>query len=355
MIIGNVKRNGRLCDIKIIGNTIVAIEPAGQLEKTEFYDMGGRKAFPGLIDIHIHGRAGVDTMDGNLQPIATDLAKRGVTAWLPTTMTFALPVLKELTNNLPHLNGAQALGYHMEGPFFSPEHIGAQNSMYLANPDSNALDGFKNVRMVSLAPELPGAIPFIKNSKAIISLGHTGCDYDTAMRAIDAGAACLTHTFNAMPPLLHRAPGPIGAAVERGIYAQLICDGIHVHKAAVLALYRMFSSERLVLISDSIRAAGMPDGQYELGGQNMTVKDGIARTIDGHLAGSTAHLLDCVKTAISFGIPETEAFRMASTTPATLLGVKKGKIEPGYDADILIVNDDLEPYRVIIGGEMQPN
>ncbi len=355
MIIGNVKINGRLCDIQINGTTIAAIEPAGQLPKTEFYDMGGRKAFPGLIDIHIHGRVGADTMDGDLQPIAADLARRGVTAWLPTTMTAPLPVLKERTAELPQLKGAQALGYHLEGPFLSPDHIGAQNRQYLANPDSDALSDFQNIKMITLAPELPGAIPLIKNSRAIVSLGHTGCDYETALRAIDAGTACLTHTFNAMPPLLHRAPGPIGAAAERGIYAQLICDGIHVHKAAVLALYRLFSSDRLILISDSMRAAGLPDGQYDLGGQDMTVKNGIARTADGHLAGSTAHLLDCVKTAIAFGIPETEAFHMASATPAALLGVKKGRIEPGFDADIMVVNEDLEPYCVIIAGEIQPD
>lgn len=353
MIVGNVTLGGALCDIKISGKSIEKICPPGVLPKTGYYDMGGRKALPGLIDIHIHGCMGADTMDGDLQPIAAYLARNGVTSWLPTTMTAPLERLQKLTNHIPRLNGAQVLGYHMEGPFISPAYAGAQNRRFIAELSRNALQGFENIKMVTVAPELAGAVSFIQNSTAVVSLGHTGCDYDTAIRAIDAGAACLTHTFNAMPPLLHRAPGPIGAAAERGIYAQLICDGIHVHKAAVLALYKMFTSDRLILISDSMRATGLKDGRYDLGGQEMAVQNGIARTADGKLAGSTTHLLNCVKTAISFGIPEAEAVKMATATPAALLNIKKGKLEPGYDADILIVDADYTPYAVLIGGEMQ--
>lgn len=353
MILGNVNVNGRLCDIQICGPTIAGVYPAGELPREDYRDMGGRKALPGLIDLHIHGCVGADTMDGDLQPIAADLARHGVTAWLPTTMTAPLELLKERTAVLPPLRGAQAMGYHLEGPFLSPDYAGAQNREHLAPLSADALAGFQHIRMVTLAPELPGAIRFISNSGAIVSIGHTGCDYDTALRAIDAGAACLTHTFNAMPPLLHRAPGPIGAAAERGIYAQLICDGIHVHKAAVLALYKLFSADRLILISDSMRAAGLADGTYDLGGQKMEVQNGVARTADGRLAGSTAHLLDCVKNAIAFGIPEAEAVRMATATPAALLGVKKGRIEPGYDADILIAEEDLTLYQVYVRGTVQ--
>lgn len=352
MIIGNVQIGNALYDILLKGNTIGGIYPAGQLPAQDYHDMGGRKAFPGLIDIHIHGTRGADVMDGDLQPIAADLARHGVTAWLPTTMTAPLNHLKTLTAALPKPNGAAVLGYHLEGPFLSPAYAGAQNACHLLAPDSAALTELQNVKMVTIAPELPGALPMIAQSKAIVSLGHTGCDYDTAIKAIDAGAACLTHTYNAMPPLLHRAPGPIGAAAERGIYAQLICDGIHVHKAAVLALYKLFSSERLILISDSMRATGLPDGQYDLGGQEMTVKNHIARTRNGNLAGSTAYLLDCVKTAIAYGIPEAEAFGMATATPATLLGINKGRLQAGYDADILITDTDLTPHCVIIGGKI---
>lgn len=351
MTIGNVIVGKAKCDIKIKNGKIAEICPAGASAEGDYVDMGGRKAYPGLIDIHIHGAVGDDTMDGRLNAISDYLAENGVTSWLPTTMTAPMDELRRLTSSLPSTGGAQVLGYHMEGPFISPEYAGAQNPEHISNMYEGALDGFENIKMITVAPELDGAIPFIKECEPIVCIGHTGCDYDTAIKAIDAGAACLTHTFNAMKPLLHREPGPIGAAAERHVYAQLICDGIHVHKAAVLALYQLFGWDRLVLISDSMRATGLDDGVYDLGGQDMTVKEGVARTADGKLAGSTTNLLGCVKKAISFGIPEHEAFKMASLTPAQLLGLNKGRLEAGYDADILIVDDDLTPYKVIIGGK----
>lgn len=351
MTIGNLYVDGKLCDIKVEGGKIAEICPAAA-PTDDYVDMGGRKAYPGLIDIHIHGAVGDDTMDGKLNAIADYLAENGITSWLPTTMTAPMDELRALTSALPQTNGAEVLGYHMEGPFISPKYAGAQNPQHISSMYAGALDGFENVKMITVAPELDGAMDFIRQSEAVVCLGHTACDYDGAIAAIDSGAMCLTHTFNAMKPLLHRQPGPIGAAAERHIYAQLICDGIHVHKAAVLALYQLFGWDRLVLISDSMRATGLADGVYDLGGQDMTVTGGIARTADGKLAGSTTNLLGCVKKAISFGIPEKEAFRMASQTPAELLGLNKGRLEAGYDADILILNDDLTPYKVVIGGKI---
>ena len=181
---------------------------------------------------------------------------------------------------------------------------------------------------------------------------HTDCDYETAICVIDNGAKCLTHTYNAMPTLHHRNPGPIGAAVEKHIYAQLICDGFHISKPVVLATYKIFGADRLTLISDSIRSAGLPDGEYESGGLKVFLKDGAARLADGTIAGSSATLFDCVKTAVKFGIPFDDAVKMASETPANMLGIKKGRIEKGYDADLLIVDDEINLKTVIIGGKV---
>jgi len=195
--------------------------------------------------------------------------------------------------------------------------------------------------MVTLAPELSGAMEFIQKCSAVVSIGHTDCDYETAVDAIKNGTICLTHTFNAMPPLHHRNTGPIGAAIDENIYVQVICDGLHLHKSIVTMLYRTFGADRMILISDSMRATGLADGEYEFGGQLIDVKNGIARTKDGALAGSTTNLMQCVKKAIEFGIPKEDAIKMATKTPAKLLGIKKGKVEVGYDADFVVVDVDM--------------
>ena len=193
---------------------------------------------------------------------------------------------------------------------------------------------------------------FIKEAGCVVSIGHTDCNYEQAITAINAGADCLTHTFNAMPPMLHRAPGPIGAAVEKGIYAELICDGRHVSKAAVVALYKMFGADRLILISDTIRPAGCPDGVYDSGGLEVFMKDGIAALKDGTLAGGSQPLLYGVKKAVEFGIDFYEAVKMATETPARSLGLNKGRIEPGFDADLLILESDMTVCKTVIGGRV---
>ena len=208
--------------------------------------------------------------------------------------------------------------------------------------------------MVTIAPESEGSAEFIRavTPECIVSIGHTDCTYETALEAIENGASCLTHTYNAMPPFHHRNPGPIGAAFERHIYVQIICDGFHISKPVVLATYKMFGADRMLLISDSIRSAGLPDGEYESGGLKVFLKNGAARLADGTIAGSSATLLDCVKKAVEFGIPLDDAVRMASRTPAELLGVKKGRIEPGYDADLLITDRKLNIKTVITAGKV---
>ncbi len=343
--------NGGTLDIVVEDGRIAFL---GKVDE-DGVDLHGDTVYAGLIDIHSHGCIGFDTMDEeHLTEMSRFLAKNGVTAWLPTTMTMDADSIAAVTNQPIDNSGdaAQVLGFHMEGPYISERYKGAQNADFIQMPDIESFGRFQNVKMVTIAPELEGSIEFIERCDAVVSLGHTACDYDTAMRAIEAGAKCLTHTCNAMPPLLHRDPGPIGAAAETGAYAQVICDGLHIHKSMILALYRIFGPERMILISDSMRATGMPDGRYDLGGQKMTVENRVARTADGALAGSTSTLLDCVKTAISFGIPEPEAFAMASQTPASLLGLNKGKIAVGYDADFITVNEQYDVTRTVISGHM---
>ena len=315
---------------------------------------GGNRLIPGLIDVHTHGCVGLDTMVADFEPMCRFYAEHGTTSFLPTTMTMGYDALERVTNAETDFAGANILGFHFEGPYISPKHKGAQNEKYIKNPSYEDFERFKKVKMITLAPELEGSMEFIKAvaPDCAVSIGHTDCNYETALTAIENGAKCLTHTYNAMPPLHHRNPGPIGAAFEKHIYAQLICDGFHISKPVVLATYKMFGADRMTLISDSIRCAGLPDGEYESGGLKVFLKDGAARLADGTIAGSSATLLDCVKTAVKFGIPFDDAVKMASETPANMLGIKKGRIEQGYDADLLIVDNEINLKTVIINGEV---
>ncbi len=315
-------------------------------------DCGGKRIVPGLFDIHSHGCLGHDTMDGtaeSMDAMCRYLFSQGITSWLPTTMTMSYEQIRQVTGSIPKAveDAASVVGYHLEGPFLSSKYAGAQDPVWLKLPDSDFLASVSHAAMVTVAPELEGAMDMIKQTNAVVALGHSEADYDTAMNAFGVGAKCLTHTFNAMKPIHHRAPGMIGAALDAGGYVQLICDGIHIHPAVVRMLYRMFGAERMVLISDSMSATGLPDGQYELGGQDVFVKGGEARLADGTLAGSTVNLAQCVVRAMNFGIPPVDAYRMASETPAKLMGVKKGEIAVGYDAEFLLLDDAWQITRVI--------
>lgn len=349
MIIYNAEIKGSLKSI-VIKNGIIA--DISDNVKNGDINADGNRVIPGLIDVHTHGCVGLDTMDADFEPMCRFYAEHGTTSFLPTTMTMNYDALERVTNAKTDFKGANILGFHFEGPYISPKHKGAQNEKYIKNPSVEDFKQFKNVRMITLAPELQGAMEFIKavTPDCVVSIGHTDCDYETALNAIENGALCLTHTYNAMPSFHHRNPGPIGAAFEKHIYAQLICDGLHISKPTVLATYKMFGADRLTLISDSIRCAGLPDGEYESGGLKVFLNEGAASLADGTIAGSSATLLDCVKTAISFGIPFDDAVKMASETPANMLGIKKGRIEKGYDADLLIVDKELGLKTVVIGG-----
>lgn len=350
MIYKNALIDGKTVDVEVSGGKITYI---GETDKDGF-DLENRKVFSGLVDIHSHGCKGFDTMDVNyINEMSAFMAENGVTSWLPTTMSMDIDTIKEVVNRrIPSTNGAKILGYHLEGPYISKKYKGAQNEKHIKLPDINEFEELDNIVMVTIAPELENAFDFIKKCKAVVSIGHTDCDYDCAENAIELGARCLTHTFNAMSPLHHRNPGPIGAAFDKNIYIQVICDGIHIHSGVVRLLYKLFGAERMILISDSMRATGLMDGEYEFGGQKINVKNSVAKTTEGAIAGSTSTLFDCVNQAMKFGIPEKDAFKMASQTPCELLGIKKGKIEVGYDADFIVLDDEYNVIHTIIEGKI---
>ena len=352
IIYKNALINGTLTDITVENGKIISLTKTDE----DGIELNGKKAFAGLIDIHTHGCLGISATDniGELETICIYEAENGVTSFYPTTVTTnEESMLKAVSQPYENLKGAKILGFHMEGPYISPKRPGALNPEYILKPDIQGFKKYPNVKIVTVAPEVEGAAEFIKNCDAMVCLGHSVGDYDSACTAADAGAKCLTHTFNAMPPLLHRDPALIGAALDKDMYAQVISDGIHIHPAAVRALYKMFGKERMVIISDSVEVTGLEDGEYLFGGVPVILKDGIVRTKDsGALAGSTSNLLDCVKCAISFGIPEKDAFEMASKTPAELMGLNKGKIKVGYDADFITVDDDYNICNVVIDGEL---
>lgn len=349
MVFKNALVNGVLTDITVENGVFKKIGKTSE----EGLDLCGYKVYPGLIDIHTHGCLGIDTMDMRHGEMSVFYAENGVTAYLPTTMTADLDELRKITDiDAAKFEGAQILGFHLEGPFISEKYKGAQNAAHIQKPDLEGFREIRNVKMVTLAPELAGSLDFIKNCGCVVSIGHTAANYDETVAAIEAGASCLSHTFNAMPPLNHRNPSVIGAAFDKNIYAQVICDGLHIHPSVIRILYKLFGAERMILISDSMRATGLCDGCYEFGGQEVFVKNNCARLSDGTIAGSISTLLGCVKKAVEFGISESEAFRMASRTPAELLGVNKGVIAEGFDADFIVLDSGLNVVKTVIAGRV---
>ncbi len=346
----NLNIGGKIQDLGVCDGKIARI---GKIA-AKGIDMGGLCARAGLVDIHTHGMGGLDTMDGNLEALVELYAKEGTTTVCPTTMTASREdTAKILSLTFPE-GGTKIAGFHAEGPYISDKKAGAQNKEHIRKPNSEELSKFGTVSLVTVAPEVEGAIEYIESESknTVICVGHTGADYETVCRAADAGANCVTHLYNTMPPLHHREPSVLGAAADKDMFVQVISDGIHIHPSVVRLTYKLFGSDRMVLISDSMRATRLPDGEYDLGGQLMKVENSVARTPDGALAGSTSTLFDCVKCAISFGIEPDEAFKMASETPAKLLGLNCGKIEVGYDCDLIIIDSEGNLSDVIIDGKI---
>lgn len=332
-------------------------------------DLDGALVIPGLVDIHVHGCAGADFSDGDyagLVRMARYLARRGVTSFAPASMTLPYDALDKAFHAAARLrreglaDGARLMGIQMEGPFLSREKRGSQNPAYLRLPDwdrflrlYDAAEGL--LRIVDVAPELPEAAEFTRRAseKCRVSVAHTAAGYDQAAAVFDAGATHLTHLFNAMSGIHHRHPGPIGAASEReNVTAELICDGIHVHPSAVRMAFRLFP-RRICLISDALRCCGMADGSYSLGGQEILLSGGVARLTGGAIAGSAADLYQCMRRAVSFGIPREQAVWAATALPARVIGRESetGAIADGRAADFVICGGELEPEAVYLGGK----
>lgn len=363
--------------IVIKDGTIEQVYTEGNRPQTEdeILDGKGMYAIPGLIDLHFHGCKGDDFCDGSrdaIVRIAEYEASVGVTAIAPATMTLPVEELEQILRVAaeykkgPHSKKeADFVGINMEGPFISPAKKGAQDERNIIPCDVKVCERFLKaseglVKFMGIAPEeSENAVAFIEEvkDKVNVSLAHTNADYDTAMAAFNAGADHAVHLYNAMPAFTHRAPGVIGAVYDsKHVMAEIICDGVHIHPAAVRATFEMMGEDRMILISDSMRAAGMPDGSYTLGGLDVNVVGNRATLdSDGAIAGSVTNLMDCMKTAVkTMNIPLETAVACATINPAKSLGIdaEYGSIRAGKKAHIVLMDQELNVQQVIKDGEL---
>ena len=359
-------------DLLLEGGRIVQIAPAGSLEG-EAIDARGNYVLPGFVDIHTHACVNSDFCDADADGIARMLAyygKEGITSVVPATMSFDEPILADVLKTiLPFFEregtGAVLRGINMEGPFFNRVKKGAQNDQYIMDPSIEMFDNLfglcdGRIRLVSVAPELPGGMEFIRaaSKHCTVSVAHTEADYEIAMAAFEAGASHVTHLFNAMSPFLHRAPGVVGAAFDKAEHVEVISDGFHLHPSVVRSAFAWFGAGRICLVSDSMRGTGMPDGaDYSLGGLRVIMKEGKATLEDGTIAGSTTNLAECCRRAIGFGVPIEQALRAATENPARAAGIfgEVGSLMPGKRADLVFWDKEFNTRAVFFGGEMIAN
>lgn len=358
-------------DIYIKGDCFV--ESGEDVDDRRELDASGCYAIPGLTDIHFHGCSGFDFSDGTraaIDALAAYEASVGVTNMVPATMTMPEDVLhascaaaRSYAREGNHEGKARLRGIHMEGPFIASGRKGAQSGAYIRKPDIALFDRLNEasgglIRILTIAPEQEGAMDLIerRHSGVIISLGHTNAEYDLCIQAFERGASHVTHLYNAMNPFQHRAPGLIGAAADReNVSVEIICDGIHVHPAVVRTAFKIFGDHRIIFVSDSMRATGLEDGEYLLGGQMVKVRGNVAVLPDRTLAGSVTSLLNCMRRAVlEMGIPLESAVKCAAVNPARRIGIygECGSITPGKKADVVLLKKEgLELQQVILGGE----
>ncbi|MBZ0302939.1 MAG: N-acetylglucosamine-6-phosphate deacetylase [Anaerolineae bacterium] len=354
----------------IEGRTIQAIVPSESAPADPLViDARGLWIAPGFIDVHVHGSDNHDTMDATPEAIhgmGRFFARHGVTGYFPTTMSAPAEAIARAIENVAACpqpeDGAQHLGVHVEGPYLSKDFPGAQPPDVLRLPDPGEYaQWFESgvVKLITIAPELHDALGLIDegiNRRIEFAIGHSGASYEQVLKAADHGVRQATHTFNGMLGLHHRNPGTLGGVLtDDRIYAQIIGDGIHTHPAMVKLLVRAKGTGRTILITDAIRATGLPDGDYDLGGQPVTVRDGVCRIANGSLAGSTATLDGVLRNVMHFaGLTLPEAIPMATSVPAKAMHLagKKGALQPGADADLVLLDDDVQVHLTMVGGRV---
>ncbi|MEK4294465.1 N-acetylglucosamine-6-phosphate deacetylase [Paenibacillus sp. FSL R5-0914] len=340
--------------------------PEGQYERI---DGGGHLLVPGMIDVHIHGANGFDMMDGtekSIQEVSSACASSGCTSFLATSVSSTLEDLLEMIRSVKrvigHEVGAKIAGIHLEGPYLNPKRKGMQNEKYLRHPNLEEMnlifeEAGSLIKMVTIAPELPGGmelISFLKEKGVVIAIAHSDATYEEAKQAFASGASHVTHCFNGMRPIHHRDPGVIVAAFEeKHVSLQAIVDNVHLHPAIIRLMHTLKGPEGMVLITDALQAMGLGDGDYMFGGHHVTVSEGVARLKDGTLASSTVTMNEALRYTVETGIPLVDAVKMASTTPANILGLQqKGTITSGFDADLVLLDDEFKVCWTMVDGQI---
>ena len=330
-------------------------------------DAKGNYVSAGFIDLHIHGSGGADAMDATpeaLETISSTLLQTGTTSFLATTMTMSIQAIDKALQNIQEhgqkVSGAEILGIHLEGPFINASKHGAQDKRYIQKPNIDLIDNYMNeVKMITIAPEVEGAEDFIKSltkdhPHIVLSIGHSDASYEKSKESFTWGVSHATHLFNAMNPYHHREPGIVGAVFDsKDVSCDIIADLVHTHPSA-LELTHKIKKEKLILITDAMRAGCMKCGSYDLGGQTVTVSEGKATLKDGTLAGSVLKLNEALLNMTKqTSMTRIEAVNAVTKIPAQLLGVKKGQLKVGYDADIVIFDEDFSIILIIVKGKVK--
>lgn len=368
------KENG-LIDASVVteGNLIKEIIPSNKIIPKQYseepiFDGNGQLLIPGMIDVHIHGAKNYDMMDGStesIQAVSMACAETGCTSFLVTSVSSSLEDLIQMIRQTKKVigkeKGAKIAGIHLEGPYLNIEKKGMQNPAHLRHPDLKEMkkifdeaDGL--IKMVTIAPELPGGIElidFLKKRGVVVAIAHSNATYEEAQNAFEKGASHITHCFNAMPTIHHRAPGLVAAALENdSISVQAIVDGVHLHPGIVRLIHKIKGPDKMVLTTDALQAMGVGDGEYIFGGHQVTVTEGVARLQDGTLASSTVTMNKSLRLSNEFGINLQDTIQMATSTPAAILGMKNlGRIEKGYTADLVLLDEKFEVLNTWINGK----
>jgi N-acetylglucosamine-6-phosphate deacetylase len=364
LIIGDTVLEGQTL---LFDTQILAVDTSVNLEGVEIIDAEGAYVSAGFIDIHIHGSGGADVMDATpeaLETISRTLVQTGTTAFLATTMTMSQSKIENALENVrtvrASLSGAVLVGVHLEGPFINPLKHGAQDVQYVQRPTLSWLERYSDeVRMITLAPEVDGGMAFVeacrrKYPHMVLSIGHSEASYSQSQQGFDAGISHVTHLFNAMPAYHHREPGTVGACFDRDdVTCDIIADLVHTHPHHLRLVHRM-KRDNVILITDAMRAGCMQHGTYDLGGRKVKVSDGRAILEDGTLAGSVLRMNDALKHMVAYGgMSLPEAVRSVTLLPAKKLRLSKGSLKQGYDADIVMFDEDFSIISTIVAGEVR--